>query len=392
MNWVNYKPIQTMKKTEKAVVLFAALDGYEQPLIVKRLFEANKDVYFALAKWNNIHIPSVYHVEECENELIVFEEYINGITLDEYIKGEKADVVNLLELILQLCEVLEVLHANQPPIIHRDIKPSNILIDTNGILKLIDFDASRFYRKEKTTSDTILLGTIEYAAPEQFGYAQTDARSDIYSVGVMCNELKMVQNSSIGRRWKRLVGKCTSFDPEKRYKNATCLKRDLKRCIWYAKHPLLGNMIQKVLPGVVLLVILFVGIGVATEGNRAVELQGISASGPTPEPVSEENGVLLKENVVYWNSEADREVVLEVRSDVIGRLQAVYVCMYEEEFSEILLPLEETLYVLSADGREVHVEAAALTEEDGTEPWNLFIELEDGRGEKVWIHRMETKQ
>ena len=110
---------------------------------------------------------------------------------------------------LQLCEALEVLHGCNPSLIHRDIKPSNVLVNEEGILKIIDFDASRQYRKTKNTSDTRLLGTIEYAAPAQFGYAQTDFRSDIYSAGVVFSEIVIDEKSAFAKEWKRLVDKCT---------------------------------------------------------------------------------------------------------------------------------------------------------------------------------------
>ena len=78
-----------------------------------------------------------------------------------------------LNYALQLCEAVGFLHAMKPSVIHRDIKPSNILINNKMELKLIDFDASRQYKDAPSSSDTRLLGTVEYAPPEQFGYAQS---------------------------------------------------------------------------------------------------------------------------------------------------------------------------------------------------------------------------
>lgn len=121
------------------------------------------------------------------NQLIVYEEYINGKNLADLMKANatfEADEVT--RLMLMLSDALTELHANA--IIHRDIKPSNIMISSDGVLKLIDFDASRVFEVGKN-QDTVNLGTIGYAAPEQYGYSQTDVRSDIYSIGVLMLEL-----------------------------------------------------------------------------------------------------------------------------------------------------------------------------------------------------------
>ena len=121
-------------------------------------------------------------------------------------------------------------------------------------MKIIDFDAARQYKTEKNTGDTRLLGTIEYAAPEQFGYAQTDLRSDIYSAGVVFSEITINKTASYAKDWKRLVDKCTSFDPENRYKNVPELKRDLLKCITKAKNK--QNIWAPVITGLFLFILL----------------------------------------------------------------------------------------------------------------------------------------
>ncbi len=231
MDYTSYKTIQVIKKSERAEIIFAAVDGMEKPVIIKRLAEANPEIYREVAKTDSPHIPKIYCVEEQENELVVAEEYIDGCTLNAYLENESLTDIKKLELMVQLCDALEVLHRCVPPVIHRDIKPSNILITPDGVLKIIDFDAARQYKIEKNTSDTRLLGTIEYAAPEQFGYSQTDLRSDIYSMGVVFSEIQIGKEATFAREWKRLVDKCTSFDPENRYKNVAELKKDLFKCI-----------------------------------------------------------------------------------------------------------------------------------------------------------------
>lgn len=259
MDYMKYITIQVIKKSERSEVVFAAMDEMDVPVVVKRLQGANPEIYKEIAKLRNPHIPRIYCMEEQGDELCIAEEYIDGRTLDVYLAEETLTDLQKLELMVQLCEALEVLHQCNPPVIHRDIKPSNILITTDGVLKIIDFDASRQYKVEKDTGDTRLLGTVEYAAPEQFGYAQTDVRSDIYSVGVVFNEIKIEKEASFAGIWKRLVDKCTSFDPENRYKSVTDLKKDLLKCIERAKYPLWKRAVVTALAAGVLFIMLVAG-------------------------------------------------------------------------------------------------------------------------------------
>nr|WP_304576464.1 protein kinase [uncultured Clostridium sp.] len=135
--------------------------------------------------------------------------------------------------IINLCSILDILHNQNPPVIHRDIKPSNIMIDNNGVLKLIDFDVSRVYREERNM-DTHILGTKGYASPEQFGFEQTDCRSDIYSVGVLINVLttgKHIKEKLNDGRLKGIIEKCTSISPDNRYSSVKELQIDLNKIL-----------------------------------------------------------------------------------------------------------------------------------------------------------------
>lgn len=118
-------------------------------------------------------------------------EYVPGRTLNEVVDqvpGRRLDERQVRQWAQELCDVLHHLHSQTPPLIFRDLKPSNIIIRPDGQLKLIDFGIVRYFKPGKQ-SDTQVVGTPGYAAPEQYGHGQTDARSDVYSMGVLLHEL-----------------------------------------------------------------------------------------------------------------------------------------------------------------------------------------------------------
>lgn len=117
-------------------------------------------------------------------------EYIDGATLEELLEQNRGPFPErrVLGWARQLCDVLEYLHGQNPPIIFRDMKPGNIMLTRDGHIKLIDFGIARLFRPS-TSKDTQLLGTPGFAPPEQYGKAQTDERSDIYSFAITLFQL-----------------------------------------------------------------------------------------------------------------------------------------------------------------------------------------------------------
>lgn len=226
---MEYQCIFTIKESDKATVELAAMEGQIGPVVVKRLRGAGPDIYRLLCNTQNFHIPQVYACEQQGDELIVAEEYVDGENLGEYLDKRKPSDGEKLDLVLQLCDAVEFLHTMVPPVIHRDIKPSNIVITGKGVLKLIDFDASRQYKVFQNGGDTRLLGTVEYASPEQFGYSQTDARSDIYSMGVVFHWLQLTGHKKTAEQWEKIIEKCTSFDPKNRYQSVPELKKEIEK-------------------------------------------------------------------------------------------------------------------------------------------------------------------
>ena len=131
--------------------------------------------------------PKVIYCSESDGETLIVEEYVQGESLLERLEqGRNLTEKEAEHILLQLCDGLQYLH--EQGIIHRDIKPSNLILQNGGIIRLIDFDAARTVKEDKS-EDTRFLGTKGYAPPEQFGYGQTDERSDIYSVGITMQKM-----------------------------------------------------------------------------------------------------------------------------------------------------------------------------------------------------------
>jgi serine/threonine protein kinase len=136
------------------------------------------------------HLPSIYdHFEDGGRWYLVMD-FIEGETLEEYLAkaGGKLPVAEVLEIGIQLCTVLSYLHTHKPPIIFRDLKPANIMRTPEGDLFLIDFGIARHF-KPGQAKDTVAYGSAGYAAPEQYGKAQTTPQSDIYSLGATLHHL-----------------------------------------------------------------------------------------------------------------------------------------------------------------------------------------------------------
>ena len=195
--------------------------------IVLRQYSSPVPVYNTLKSIRNNNLPEIYDTYMLEDGQIVLEEFISGITVAHVLESGKYTYTGARKIISSLCDVLSFLHSIN--IVHRDIKPENIMITDNAAVKLIDFNASRVYNN-KSVADTVVLGTIGYASPEQYGITQSDARSDIYALGVLLNVmLTGVHPSEQLAKGKagKIVLKCTQIDPNKRYQSVEELKYNL---------------------------------------------------------------------------------------------------------------------------------------------------------------------
>ena len=190
----------------------------------KRTRPELRSVYAQLSDVCHKGIPAIFDIHEEGNHISIIREYIPGITLSEALaEGRRFSEKEASELIGKLCDILSAIHGLTPPIVHRDIKPSNIILKEDGGICLIDFDAARQYKGDRA-EDTHHIGTRGYAAPEQYGFGETDARADIYAVGILLKEL-MEERAS--QEIKEVISTCTRMDPAQRYQSAADLKRAL---------------------------------------------------------------------------------------------------------------------------------------------------------------------
>ena len=197
-----------------------------------------------LKKLSHPHLPSIIDVIEEEDTFLIVMDYIEGNPLSKSLSEYGAQPQEqVIDWAMQLCDVLGYLHSRKPPIIYRDMKPSNVMLKPDGNLMLIDFGTAREF-KEKNLADTTCLGTIGYAAPEQFGgKGQTDGRTDIYCLGTTlyhlvtgkdpCEppyELLPIRqvNPNLSDGLQRIIQKCTQKNPEDRYQSCAELMYDLE--------------------------------------------------------------------------------------------------------------------------------------------------------------------
>lgn len=157
-------------------------------------------------------------------------EYASGCTLAQIVAENGAlPEEESRRIVAALCEGISILHSQKPPIICRDINPDNVLICEDGRIKLVDMDSARYYDKTAST-DTYCIGTKEMAAPEQFGYVQTNERTDIYVLGMLLLFLSTGtydRHSKLSASLKKIVLKSTAFDPEGRYKSVMQMRKAL---------------------------------------------------------------------------------------------------------------------------------------------------------------------
>ncbi|MBL0177424.1 MAG: serine/threonine protein kinase [Ignavibacteria bacterium] len=207
----------------------------------------------ALARLKNQHIVSIYTMRETDAGFCIVMEYIEGVTLEQYLRAEgrvRFDVA--MRFCGQMLEALE--HAHGEGIIHRDIKPANVMLDCDGKIKITDFGLAKFQTLSGMTRTGSAIGTIQYMSPEQVNGETADQRSDIWSIGVLMYKMltgklpfqheyyaamaySITNEDPVHVRRRapdvpdalaRIVSKCLEKKPNNRYQNASEMHRDVR--------------------------------------------------------------------------------------------------------------------------------------------------------------------
>ena len=330
------------------------------------LFDRSEPEELRKVLWKPEEGPSPRFVAEYRNGEMrcVLREYVPGDTLSELAERRSFTEKEVLETGLQLCDQLDVLHSMDPPVIHRDIKPQNVVIRPDGKAVLIDYGIARVRSDNET--DTVAFGTQGFAPPEQYGYSQTDARSDIYSLGILLNWLLYRDTKIAGRgasALDKVIARCAAFDPQKRYGDV----RQVKRALVAARPEERGKRGVLYFAAAVLVAVLAVaGLTAAVRGRRArVSFQeplveqavrmnlGLEEQTPvTQDMLAQVTGIYIVADAAYpdadefypaisrWYAEGNKvHGTLRTLEDLAGMPELAQVCVVAEELKS-LAPLE----------------------------------------------------
>ena len=203
----------------------------------------NTQVFAYLKDHKSRYVPRIESFREDGDKLIVIEEFVQGRTLHDILENgdDPLSFQERIRILTEVCDGLSFLHSAQPPIIHRDLKASNIMLTEDGVVKIIDYDAAKIYvRGEK--KDTVLMGTHGVAAPEQYGFAPSDVRTDIFALGKLIERM-LPDNVDAAR----IVARATHIDPRKRYSSAAMVRDQIVRI--REKSSSLDTRLEKIVPG-----------------------------------------------------------------------------------------------------------------------------------------------
>ena len=207
--------VRLLKQSERGTIELIRHRSGNQKFILRR-FHGNAEVYRRLLGYTCPNLPEIYEVASDGDCNLLIEEYISGDNMGVMLKDSLFSPEETRDIIRKLCRGLWVLHSIGA--VHRDVKPENIILRGADAV-LIDFDAARLH-KINESRDTQVLGTTGFAAPEQYGLSQSDARTDIYSLGVLINVMLTGHHPSLQLaegHFGRVVTRCTQVNPQRRY-------------------------------------------------------------------------------------------------------------------------------------------------------------------------------
>ena len=218
----DYKVIDTLNNDHK--VFIVKNDKDNNVYVKKELSIFNEDIYRYLFDNPVKGIPRIREICPQNGYLVVFEGYISGNDLETLIDtGKEFSESEIIDISVQLCTILQNINSHGAMIVHRDIKPSNIILKEDGSVYLLDFNAAKYVDDTKY-KDTTLIGTVGYAAPEQYGFGSSTTQTDIYAIGILIRSLLEPRLSS---QLAPIIKKCTEIDPKNRYRSVNDLKAAL---------------------------------------------------------------------------------------------------------------------------------------------------------------------
>lgn len=243
-NLPNYTVLEVLRETALGASWLLMHNETLQRSVLKCIPLAfiGREEYQWLATAQHPRLPRVIGTWFDENFYLHYD-FVDGIDLNQYVleNGPMAEE-QLRTVATQILDILAYLHRQVPPIVFRDLKPSNLILTPEGEVVLIDLASIRSIKhpwapegddaSDASASDTVVLGTVGYAAPEAYGFFKTDERSDIFSFGATLyflgtgnhiNQRDKNQNR-VSTPLQEIIGKCTSFDPEFRYQNVDVLR------------------------------------------------------------------------------------------------------------------------------------------------------------------------
>lgn len=230
-----YSPVSCLKDGERQVYLVRDRAG--RPAVLKiqpaGRTDSLRQEFQLLRQLHHPQVPRPLSYLEADGQEYLARDYVEGTSLYDLVIARGPFAPGQARAVaISLCQVLQDLHSQDPPVICRDVKPQNVILDAAGRCHIIDLGAARRFRPEQA-GDTVFLGTEATAPPEQFGYQQTDQRSDIYGLGML---LRFLLSGSFepltelpGQRdLCRIARRCTAFDPKDRYPSAQAVIRELE--------------------------------------------------------------------------------------------------------------------------------------------------------------------
>lgn len=228
-----YRALSCLKDGERQVYLLSC--GTERAVLKTQPSEREislKQEYELLLRLSHPQLPRPLAYVEWNGAEYLVREYVEGVSLAELVDARgPLQPKAVRAAAMSLCRVLQYLHGQTEPVICRDVKPQNVVMDASGCCHLIDLGAARLYSSD-SREDTVLLGTQATAPPEQYGYQQTDQRSDVYSLGILMRYLLYGSYerpaADNGSALERIIRRCTAFDPQNRYPSVSAVYRAVK--------------------------------------------------------------------------------------------------------------------------------------------------------------------